>query len=222
MYNKMKPGVDGVTQYAAFFRSQTSKLQWEQSVGTKGLKRAFIACFIACRLRRRTEDICNSKKYDGLRKLRRKLNATITIGEFTKDICEKLLRWAEAEMPADRIIRPTAVIHAANTVHQPENVLDWVFAGKKVREMREHARKESRNKKKLFNDDNDGFKAMRLETLLGHMPVRTHGSSQKMCAMCNVSRRWTECCICGVTLCCYGDEADSGCFKDFHVNQQLN
>jgi hypothetical protein len=156
-------------------------------------------------------------------KLRRKLNATTTIGDFTKNICEKLLGWAEAKMPADKIIRPTAVIHAANAVHdQPENVLDWVFAGKKVSEMREQARKESRNKKKVFNDDNDGFKAMRLDRRLGHVPVRTHGNFQKVCAMCNVSRKWTECFICGVTLCCNGDKAESSCFMDFHVNQQLN
>jgi hypothetical protein len=151
------------------------------------------------------------------------LNATTTIGDFTKNICEKLLGWAEAKMPADKIIRPTAVIHAANAVHdQPENVLDWVFAGKKVSEMREQARKESRNKKKVFNDDNDGFKAMRLDRRLGHVPVRTHGNFQKVCAMCNVSRKWTECFICGVTLCCNGDKAESSCFMDFHVNQQLN
>jgi hypothetical protein len=67
LYNKMKPGVDGVlTQYAAFFCSQTSKLQWEQNVGTKRLKRAFTASFIACPLQKRREDIYNHKKYDGL------------------------------------------------------------------------------------------------------------------------------------------------------------
>jgi hypothetical protein len=61
-YNKMKPGVEGVTHYA--FR-----LQWEHTVGgTKGLKRVFmIASFIACRPQRKREDIYNSKNYDGLR-----------------------------------------------------------------------------------------------------------------------------------------------------------
>jgi hypothetical protein len=65
----MKPGVDGVSQYASFFHSQTSKLQWEQNVGTKSLKHAFIASFIACCLRRRRENIYNDKKYNSLRKL---------------------------------------------------------------------------------------------------------------------------------------------------------
>jgi hypothetical protein len=60
----------------------------------------------------------------------------------------------------------------------------------------------SSNKKKLFNDDNDGFKAMRLEKGLGHVPVRGKSKSQKNCAMCNGSKKWTECWICGVTLCC--------------------
>jgi hypothetical protein len=31
LYTKMKPGVDGVTQYAALFYSQTSKLEQEQN-----------------------------------------------------------------------------------------------------------------------------------------------------------------------------------------------
>ena len=221
LYNKMKPGVDGVTQYAAFFRSQTSKLEWEQNVGTKGLKRAFIASFIACRLRRRREDIYDNKKYDGLRKLRRKLNATMTIGEFTKDIADKLLQWAEERMPPNKRIRPTLNVHAVNPPNQPDNVLDWVFAGKKVHEMREIARKESTNKKKLFNDDNDGFKMMRLEKRLVHIPVRGQNKSQKACAMCS-HKKWTECLICGVTLCCYGDNPETSCFKDFHANQQLN
>jgi hypothetical protein len=220
LYNKMKPGVDGVTQYAAFFRSQTSKLQWEQNVGTKSLKRAFIASFIACRLRRRREDIYNDKKYDGLRKLRHKLNATMTIGEFTKDIPDKMLQWAEEQMPANKRSRPAANVHAAGNLNQPVNVLDWVFAGKKVHEMREIARTANSNKKMLFNDDNDGFKAMRLEKRLGHVPVRGKNKSQKNCAMCNL-KKWTECWICGVTLCCYGDEAETGCFKDFHFDQQL-
>jgi hypothetical protein len=104
---------------------------------------------------------------------------------------------------------------------QPENVLDWVFAGKKVHEMREISRKTSTNKKKLFNNDNDGFKAMRLEKRLGHVPVRGQNKSQKTSAMCS-HKRWTECLSCGVTLCCYGDNAETSCFKDFHVNQQLN
>jgi hypothetical protein len=222
MYNKMKPGVDGVTQYAAFFRSQTSKLQWEQNVGTKGLKRAFIASFIACHLRRRREDINNPKKYDGLRKLRHKLNSTMTIAEFTKDITNKLLQWAEEQMPADKRTRPAANVHATNLWNQPENVLDCMFAGRSVRDMRQIARTEKYNKKRLFNDDNDGFKAMRLEQRLGHLPVRGEGNHQKKCVLCNLSKKWTECWICGVTLCCYGDEAKSSCFKTFHVDQQLN
>jgi hypothetical protein len=213
---------DGVTQYASFFRSQTSKLEWEQNVGTKGLKRAFIAAFIACRLRRRREDINNPKKYDGLRKLRHKLNATMTIGEFTKDIPCKLLQWAEEQMSADKRIRPAANIHGTNPWNQPENVLDWMFSGRSVRDMRQIARMETYNKKRLFNDDNDGFKAMRLEKRLGHLPVRGQGKSQKKCVLCNLSKKWTECWICGVTLCCYGDEAESSCFKTFHVDQQLN
>jgi hypothetical protein len=154
--------------------------------------------------------------------LRRKLNATMTIGEFTKVIPDKLLQWAEEQMPANKRICPAVNVNAANTVNQSENVLDWVFARKKVREMREIACTESSNKEKLFNDDNDGFKAMRLEKRLGHVPVCTKSNSQKYCAMCNKSKKWTECWICGVMLCCYGDEAETGCFKDFHVDQQLN
>ena len=111
-------------------------------------------------------------------------------------------------------------VHTVNPLNQPANVLDWVFAGTKVHEMREIARTEKWNKKKLFNDDNDGFKAMRLEKRLGHVPVRGKNKSQKNCAMCNL-KKWTECWICGVTLCCYGDKAETSCFKDFHVDPQL-
>jgi hypothetical protein len=73
---------------------------------------------------------------------------------------------------------------------------------------------ESRNKKKVFNDDNDGFKTMRLERLSGHIPGRSsQGKTQKNRAMCNVknNNNWwtTECWICRVTLWCYGDEAES-------------
>jgi hypothetical protein len=63
---------------------------------------------------------------------------------------------------------------------------------------------------------------MRLEKRLGHVPVRGKKKSQKNCAMCNLSKKWTECWICGVTLCCYGDGAETSCFKDFHVYQKLN
>jgi RNA-binding protein YhbY len=223
MYNKLKPGLDGVTRYAAFFRSQASKLEWEQNVGTKGLKRAFIASFIASRLRKRSEDIFNNNKYEGLRKLRHKLNTTMTIGDFTKNITNELLEWAEQRMLEDRRTRPAQNdVHANNPCNQPENQLDWVFAGRSVREMRNIARTERHEKKRLFNDE-PAFKAMRLETRLCHLPDRVHGKSQRKCALCNQTKRRTECWICGVTLCCYGEDSESGsCFRKFHLDQQLN
>jgi hypothetical protein len=66
----------------------------------------------------------------------------LTIGEFTKDIPNKLLQWAEEQMPANKRIHPTANVHAVNPLNEPANILDWVFAGKKVREQRKIARTE--------------------------------------------------------------------------------
>jgi hypothetical protein len=46
----------------------------------------------------------------------------MTIGEFTKDIPDKLLQWAEEQMPANKRIRPAANVHAAENLNQPVNV----------------------------------------------------------------------------------------------------
>jgi hypothetical protein len=167
------------------------------------------------------EDIFNSNKYDGLRKLRHKLNGTLTIGDFTKNIPNELLKWAEQQMPEDMRIRPARNdVHANNPWNQPENQLDWVFAGRTVRQMRHTARTEKHDKKRLFNEDTS-FKAMRLDPRLRHLPNRVDGKSQKLCALCSQHKRWTECLICGVTLCCFGEDAAIGCFKTFHLDQHL-
>jgi hypothetical protein len=124
-------------------------------------------------------------------------------------------------MPEDMRIRPARNdVHANNPWNQPENQLDWVFAGRTVRQMRHTARTEKHDKKRLFNEDT-GFKAMRLDPRLRHLPNRVDGKNQKQCALCSQRKRWTECSICGVTLCCYGEDAASGCFKTFHLDQHL-
>jgi hypothetical protein len=63
-----------------------------------------------------------------------------------------------------------------------------VFTRKKVHEVSEIASTEKLNKKKLSNDDNDGFKAMPLEKHLGHVPVHGKNKSKKNCSMCNLKK----------------------------------
>jgi hypothetical protein len=73
LYNMLKPGVDGVTQYRSQLRSATTKLKWEQNVGTKMLKTLEIITFTISRIMRCKEKltkeafpgifVCNPRKH---------------------------------------------------------------------------------------------------------------------------------------------------------------
>jgi hypothetical protein len=66
LYNKAKTGVDGLTQSTNHFRSQTSKLKWEQNVATKSLRRPYHGAFVSYRLIKNKSYVANAGEYKGL------------------------------------------------------------------------------------------------------------------------------------------------------------
>jgi hypothetical protein len=209
LYNKAKTGVDGVTQWTNFFRSQTSKLKWEQNVGTKCLRRVYLGGFIAYRLVSNKSYVLKKGEYKGLSKLREKLNSFMSMGAFVDDGTKDLLILAQelSNGKAVPVVQCTIVGLGAPAAAARQHDDDTLW------EVKEKGRTSTGSKKKLFNKD--PYKGVRLDLSLGHFPVK-YEKSPKNCAYCNKSKKQVECCICGMVLCC-----NDNCFKEWHTCSNL-
>ena len=88
-------GVDGLTQSANNFRSQTMKLKWEQNVATKTFWHVYHGAFIAYRLVRNKEYVEDPGKYKGLISFRNRLNGFMSMGDFVEEAMKDLLLRAQ-------------------------------------------------------------------------------------------------------------------------------
>jgi hypothetical protein len=213
VYNMLKPGVDGVTQYRSQLRSATTKLRWEQNVGTKMLKTLEIIVFIVSRIMRCRERL-RKDLFPGLLKFRNELNRTSTFATFIQENSEQMLRHAEETAPClgSQIHDPAFQTPRAKLAFTKDPDKQYGDGKMTADEMAETV-KNSKKKTKLFNSS--GYKDLRLDIMAGHFLEESERQMHCSYPGCK-SRPKSKCCVCNVTLCAIP------CMKEWHTLDTLD